>query len=556
MPDTKTNVLYYGDNLEVLRKHLPDASVDLIYLDPPFNSSRNYNVLFRETSGAASAAQIEAFEDTWEWGDAASEAHHQVMTGPRPEVGRMLDAMVQGLGHNPVTAYLAMMAVRLIELHRVLRPTGSLYLHCDPTVSHYLKVLLDAVFGATYFVNEIAWKRTTAHSDAKQGSKHFGRTHDTILFYAKADHATWHPPYVPYEQVYVDTYYKYVDESGRRYWRDNLTAAKPGGDTSYEWKGKKPPSGRYWAYSRANMERLDREGRIVYSSTGMPMYKRFLDEMPGRPVQDIWDDVRGLGGLGAKKDERLGYPTQKPLALLERIINASSNPGDIVLDPFCGCGTAVHAAERLGRRWIGIDITHLAISLIRRRMQDAFTGLTVDVVGEPTDLAGARDLANRDKYQFQWWALDLLARRLDERARHGEGVQPVSGGRKRGADRGIDGLIPYFDGAGQYRNVVVSVKGGGQIGAGMVRDLIGVMQREKADLGLFLTLEPPTRGIVREALDAGEHESAFWKRRYPRVQIVTVEDLLAGKRPALPPIGRAFAQAPLEQERGEQLTLE
>ncbi len=536
----QTNTLYYGDNLGILRDYIPDASVDLVYLDPPFNSNRSYNVLFKEAGGTSSSpAQIEAFEDTWHWGKVAQDTFEQIALHGSDDTARLLKAMVDALGHNDVTAYLAMMAVRLIELRRVLKPTGSIYLHCDPTASHYLKVLMDSIFGARHFVNEIAWKRTTAHSDSRQGSQHFGRTHDVILFYRRSGDATWNAPHEPYSQEYSDTYYKFVDESGRRYWKDNLTAAKPGGDTSYEWKGIKPPKGRYWAYSRANMERMDREGRIVYSRTGVPMYKRYLDEMLGRPVQDIWDDVRGLGGLGSKKEERLGYPTQKPLALLERIISASSDEGDVVLDPFCGCGTAVHAAQKLGRRWIGIDITYLAINLIERRMKDAFPGIAIRVEGVPVDLPSAQDLAARDAYQFQWWALSKVD------------AVPAGGDRKKGMDRGIDGIIPFVEQGTERRRVIVSVKSGNLTPA-FVRDLKGVIEREGEPIGVLLTLKPPTREMRTEAVAAGSWHSEFWKKDYPRIQILTVADLFNGKAVQMPPArpGDTFARAPRERARG------
>jgi DNA modification methylase len=453
---------------------------------------------------------------------------------------------VDALGHNDVTAYLCMMAVRLAELHRVLKPTGSIYLHCDPTAGPYLRVLMDAVFDPRNFVNEIVWKRTTAHSDARQGSKHFGRIHDTILHYGNGPDRAWNQPYLPYDQEYIDTYYKYVDENGRRFWKDNLTAAKPGGDTSYQWHGAKPPKGRYWAYSKENMQRLEKEGRIAYSRTGTPMYKRYLDEMRGKPVQDIWDDVRGLGGLGGRKEERLGFATQKPLALLERIVGVSSNPGDVVLDPFCGCGTAVHAAQKLERQWIGIDITHLAIGLIRRRMQDAFPGLEIEVIGEPVDLAGAHDLAERDKYQFQWWALDRL------------GAQPVSG-KKKGSDKGIDGVIPILLGGTadkpDYGRALVSVKGGGHVNVTMVRDLKGVLEREGEPIGILLTLVPPTKDMTTEAAASGFYESELWQRKFPRLQIITVEEMLAGKRPSIPWGRTPFAKAPTEKEQVDQQAL-
>ena len=536
----RTNVLYYGDNLDILRKreYFPDESIDLIYLDPPFNSNRSYNVLFRESTGAASEAQIEAFEDTWHWGPVAARAYEEAQSGPHQKVARMLRAMVEGLGHNDVTAYLTMMAVRLVELHRVLKPTGSMYLHCDPTTGHYLKLILDAVFGPTRFRNEIVWRRYGAHNDVGQGSRHFGRVHDTLLSYARGDHPTWNQGFIPLAAQYVASTYRHVEpDTGRRFTTTPLTgpggAAK--GNPVYEWRGHT----RAWRYNRETMERLDREGRLYYSRTGYPRQKLYLEQSRGVPVQDVWEDVHSLSGA---HKERLGYPTQKPLALLERIINASSNPGDIVLDPFCGCGTAVHAAHKLGRRWI--DITHLAIGLVHRRMQDAFPstgsggapGLEIEVIGEPRDLSGARDLAQRDKYQFQWWALDRL------------GAQPVSG-KKKGADLGIDGVIAFFAGPKEdYKRALVSVKGGEHVSVAMVRDLVGVLEREKEPIGVLLTLEPPTQPMITEAASGGFYHNDFWQKGYPRVQILTVEEMLSGKRPQVPSTRSPFAQAPMERE--------
>ena len=322
------NRLYYGDNLTVLREHIKDESVDLIYLDPPFNSRQDYNVLFKEHDETRSAAQIMAFEDTWEWNQDAERAYEEIVQ----RGGRVSDAMRAFrtfLGNSDMMAYLAMMAPRLIELHRVLKVTGSIYLHCDPTASHYLKMLMDAVFGPQYFGSEIVWKRSSAHSDTKQGRKLHGHIHDVILFYTRGNDWTWTPIYTPYDPEYIDTFYRYTEPgTGRRFRVDNLTAARPGGDTSYEWKGVKPYKGRYWAYSKENMEKFDREGRLYYTKSGMPCYKRYLDEMPGVPLQDFWGDIPPIGSVAA---ERLGYPTQKPEALLERIINASSNEGDTIL---------------------------------------------------------------------------------------------------------------------------------------------------------------------------------------------------------------------------------
>lgn len=424
------NALYYGDNLDVLRESIATESVDLIYLDPPFNSQATYNLLFRSAAGVGSQAQIEAFEDTWHWGQEAESAFEQVMRSGNTNAADLLRAMRSFLGENDMMAYLAMMAVRLIELHRVLNQTGGLYLHCDPTASHYLKILLDAVFGANMFRNEIVWQRTGAHGS----SKRFAPIHDIIFFYTKTDSYVWNPAYIPLPQDTADAWFNNVELStGRRFNRNTLTA--PGvrtGSSGKSWRGIDPTTkNRHWAvpgFAREvigdldtidALDALDKMGRVFWpkKAGGTPMLKLYLDELKGVPALDVWTDIR----LQTSANERLGYPTQKPLSLLERIIGASSNPGDVVLDPFCGCGTAVHAAQKLGRSWLGIDITHLAIGLIERRLKDAFAGIAFQVYGTPQDLDGARDLAFRDKYQFQWWAVSLIeaqpVRRKKERCR-------------------------------------------------------------------------------------------------------------------------------------------
>jgi len=506
------NTLYYGDNLDILRNHIADGAVDLVYLDPPFNSKRDYNLLFRSPKGQQSEAQITAFEDSWHWGEQAEREFDELLHQPNTDVAQMMKALRAFLGENDMMAYLTMMANRLLELHRVLKPTGSLYLHCDPTASHYLKVVLDGVFGKGNMVNEIVWKRSDAHSDAKQGAKHFGRIHDTIFFYGKSNARKFNAGYTPLPASTVESWYRNLDEHGRRYNKADLTgpggAAK--GNPRYEWKGVT----RYWRYTKENMERLEAEGRIIYSKSGMPYQKRYLDDSKGVPIQDFWDDIdmlRGISGSG----ERLGYPTQKPLALLERIILASSNEGDVVLDPFCGCGTAVHAAEKFKRQWIGIDITHLAISLIEKRLKDAFgDSCKFEVKGTPEDLASASDLAARDKYQFQWWAVSLVD------------AQPFQG-KKKGADGGIDGLKYFYDVRDtEARSIVISVKGGG-LKADDVRALNHVREREKADIGILMSLNEPTKGMKADAAAAGFFEAESGTK-YSRIQLLTIEGLLSG----------------------------
>ncbi len=526
---TRKNQLYYGDNLEVLRRYVGDASVDLVYLDPPFNSRQDYNVLFAEKDGSRSSSQIHAFEDTWEWNHDSQRAYEEIVEAG----GRVADAMRAFhtfLGNSDMMAYLAMMAPRLVELRRVLKETGSIYLHCDPTASHYLKILMDAVFGGQSFRNEIIWKRSHAHSDGKQGSQHFGRVTDTLLFYSKGDVSKWNVLHTPYDQEYLDRDYRRVDADGRRYRIDNLQG--PGGaekgNPSYEIMGVT----RYWRYTKEKMEKLIDEGRVIQTKPGaVPQYKRYLDEMPGVPVQNLWAD---LPPLNNRSKEMLGYPTQKPEALLERILKASSNEGDMVLDPFCGCGTTIQVAQKLNRCWIGIDITHLAIGLIKKRLSDAFgeeIRSTYEVIGEPKDVAGAAILAEQDKYQFQWWALGLV------------GARPAE--QKKGADRGIDGRLYFHDSTkGDSKQILFSVKAGG-VTVSQVRDLRGTLEREKAEIGVFLCFESPTRPMMKEAAEAGFYTSPDGTK-YPRLQVLTVEQLLNGQQAEYPRYARdsTFKQAP------------
>lgn len=532
-PTIAANTLFYGDNLPILREYIPDESIDLVYLDPPFNSARNYNVLFKDESGRDSEAQIEAFEDTWHWSHVAEETYHALVMEAPHEVSKAVEALHDLIGTNQMMAYLVMMAARLVELHRVLKPTGSLYIHCDPTSSHYLKVLLDAIFGPPRFRSEIVWKRSGAHSDTKQGRRMHGHIHDTIFFYTKSEAWTWNPVYTPYSREYIEQMYRHVEpETGRRYRVDNLTASKPGGDTSYEWKGVRPYQGRYWAYSRAKMEEFERQGRLIYSKkSGMPNYKRYLDEMPGVPLQDLWTDIPPVG-----KQERLGYPTQKPEALLERIIENSSNPGDVVLDPFCGCGTAIAAAHKLGRSWVGIDVTHLSIALMKYRLKDMFLDAEFEVIGEPKDVGAARQLAQDDRYQFQWWAQSLV---------RAKPLGAKSGGKtgKKGSDKGIDGVINFIDDRGSKpKRILVQVKSG-KVKSGDIRDLRGTVEREEAAMGVFITLEEPSRDMRTEAVSAGFYHSPGWGQDFPRIQIHTIGELLRGAGVKMPPQHGTFKQA-------------
>ena len=530
------NTLFYGDNLDILREYVPDESVDLIYLDPPFNSNRSYNVLFKEESGKDSEAQITAFEDTWHWGDDAQETFRQLQTQASDNVANMISSLREFIGANQMMAYLVMMTARLIELHRVLKPTGSIYLHCDPTASHYLKVVLDTIFGFENMLNEIIWKRTGAHSSAKR----YGPVHDTILYYSRSSNYTWTNPRLDYEQEYLDKYYKYDDGDGRLYWRNSLTAAGiRKGSSGLSWRGFDPNSqGAHWKFTIENLERLDTEGKIYWPPNGgWPQIKRYRDELQGMAIPDMWDDIDKINPAG---NERLGYPTQKPLALLERIVQASSKEGDIILDPFCGCGTAIAAAQKLNRRWIGIDVTHLSIALMKYRLKDSF-GLQekkdYSVIGEPESIGGARQLAQDDRYQFQWWAASKIqAKPLggDSSAREG----------KKGSDKGIDAVINFADERDKLQRALVQVKSG-HVSSRDIRDLRGTVEREGAAMGIFITLEEPTRDMVTEALSSDYYHSKIWQKDYPRIQILTIEQLLAGASVNMPPRehGQTFKQA-------------
>ena len=531
------NFLYYGDNLDVLRRHVADQSVNLVYLDPPFKSNQDYNVLFAEKDGTAAAAQFKAFEDTWEWNQDSARVYLEVVErGGR--VSDVMRAFRTFLGANDMLAYLTMMAPRLVELHRVLKDTGSIYLHCDPTASHYLKLLMDAVFGPACFRNEIVWERTTG----RKGISQFGRVHDVILFYSKGQRATWNPPTIPQTAETVRGHDLLRDEEGNVYRLSDLSGGGQGPPRRFGDKVIEPPPGRHWAYDQDGIDKLLKEGRIASSRGGQPRLKTYLRDLLGVAVRDIWTDIEPINAAAA---ERLGYPTQKPEALLQRIIKASSNEGDTVLDPFCGCGTTIAVAHRLNRKWIGIDITHLAIGLIKSRLRDAFGEGVSDsyrVIGEPVSLPDAAELAKEDPYQFQWWALGLVgARRADQR---------------KGSDLGIDGRLYFHDEgeSGRTKQIMLSVKSG-HVGVRDVRDLRGVIEREKAEIGVLIALEEPTKPMVTEAAAAGFYKSPWGS--HPRLQILTVADLLDAKQIDYPRLANVtLKKAPKSKEpEPEQLNL-
>jgi len=574
----KSNALFYGDNLVWLRdrKYFPDESVDLIYLDPPFNSKADYNVLFNEPGkGGKSQAQIQAFDDTWDWSSEASEVAYNELAKDKPQVAEFISWLSrQGKPQESMAAYLSMMAVRIVELHRVLRSSGSLYLHCDPTASHYLKVVLDVIFGETNFKNEIIWRRTGSNSAAKR----LGPLHQTILYYGKSKETYFKPVYLPYTKGYIDEYFTEQDERGR--YRPVLLTG-PGirhGDSGNPWRGYNPTSaGRHWQPSSyvydkyrkitgkdlaqyplvERLDELDKVGLIHWAKKkggGVPNYKYYLDDAPGVALQDLWAYQPGTEGcvyksldgidqdvkwLSTKDRERLGYQTQKPMGLLERIVQTSSKKGDTVLDPFCGCGTTIDAAQKLGRLWLGIDVTWLAIDLVEKRLKTTYGSKivnTYEVKGRPKDVASARALAKKSKKEFEIWAVTSV------------GAAP------REHDGGVDGIFGFVERDKKTRLIVVQAKGGDTLNPGMVRDLIGTVKKESAAIGLLVTLKEPTLGMIKLAVHSEPYKSELWNTEYPSIQIRTVAQLLEGKGFDLPPTQSPLKNAQLSKEKGHQLS--
>ncbi len=517
MPKELTsNTLFFGDNLRILRDQIPDQSVDLVYLDPPFNSNRAYNVIFQDKTGKKAASQIQAFEDSWHWTDEAQAAYDEILSDDYPvELKEMMRAFREFMGPTDMMAYITMMAIRMFELHRVLKPTGSLFLHCDPTASHYLKILLDQVFGIKLFKNEIIWKRSQPKGHAYT---RYPSSHDVILFYSRSKDNAFETQFRPYDQTYVDKFYRYIEEgTGRRYTLADVTNPnKNRPNLTYEFP---PGSGtvRVWRWTKERMMKAWKEGRLVIpEKSGVARFKRYLDEMEGSIVTDIWDDIEHLHG---SHSETLGYPTQKPLSLLERIISASSAEGDVVLDPFCGCGTTIAAAEKLHRKWIGIDITFLAVALIKKRILEHFPDADFEVFGEPTSQEDAKALFNQSPFQFESWAVSFL------------GGQPYKS--SGGGDTGIDGFLYFQDYKKKYHKVIIEVKGG-KYQPKDVRALSAVMEREGSPLGVLIAMNAPTAGMKRDATTLGKWTLPGSDRKFPVLQIITIDDLFAGKLPDLP----------------------
>jgi DNA modification methylase len=439
--------LAVGDCLEVLGR-VGSGSVGLVYLDPPFNSGRTYDLVDAQRDQGASGGRTEAFGDQWKW---TSETERELAAlpalVPRP-LATLVESLVTALGRRNLAAYLVGMAPRLLELHRVLDEEGSLYLHCDSAASHYLRVVLDNIFGPAQFRNEIIWRRTHAHSS----SRRFGPVHDVLLFYSKTQKYRWNRAYTEYPTRYLEQYYRQEDEHGAF---QSITCTAPGDrigtKAHYEWRGKMPPPGRHWAWKKEQMEEFEREGRLLYSSTGTPRLKRYADEAPGVQIQDVWTDINRLD---AHSDERVGFETQKPLALLDRIIAASSDPGDTVLDPFVGSGTSLVAAERAGRSWIGIDASLLAGSLSLARVRQEVNVRRVHLEGFPSDAREAMDLRRREPLAFGLWATSMLAT-LASREQRGRKV--VSGTGRLRIGRKLVQLLSWapIDGPAQLASVSV-----------------------------------------------------------------------------------------------------
>jgi DNA modification methylase len=530
------NALYFGDNLHVLRRYVSADSVDLIYLDPPFNSNASYSVLFKTPAGVRSRAQVDAFKDTWTWGLRAETALLEIEER-RPDIFAFLDSLIGFVGKTDMMAYVVMMSVRLIEMRRVLKPTGTLYLHCDPTAGHYLRIVLDCIFGSANFRSEIVWRRSASHNKL---SKQYGPIHDTILFYSKSENFVFHPGHTPYTRSYMEKMFRQADARGRYRYNELTGQGIRMQESGRPWRGWDPTGrGRHWAIpaslrgeiSTANevmtlhqqLDLLYERGWIVFSPDGRPVYKQYAGS--GVFYQDMWAYQPGTEGIfDASKEaidadvkwldseeERLGYPTQKPLGLLNRIISTSSNAGDLVLDPFCGCGTAVHAAQLLGRRWIGIDITHVAIQIIEDRLKAAFPGKIYEVKGRPTDPDGARELAKRDKYQFQFWAVSMVS------------GQPRGGEERKGADHGIDGELFFKLGSKRNGRAVISVKGGKDVNPEKVRELIGTRVIHGADAAVLICVDEPTEEMKKAAVSDGVLDTEFG--RFERCQIVSAERL-------------------------------
>ncbi|MCY3851966.1 MAG: site-specific DNA-methyltransferase [Gammaproteobacteria bacterium] len=496
----------------------PDDCIDLIYLDPPFKSDTNYNILFGTQNGKP--AQLQAFEDTWYWNEKAHERVENLKGAIAHPAHKPIAGLHLMLGDCGMLAYLSYMAERLAEMKRLLKPTGSIYLHCDPSASHYLKTIMDGIFDGRNFRNEIVWKRRADKHNL--ATKTMGPLHDVILWYGDIEEANYNRQYTPYSKDYIDSHYKHKDERGN--YRLLPCTNESGGNKPYEFRGVN----RAWRFSKDRMEDMyDQNLLVQLKPEGPYYYKKYLKDAEGVPLQDLWDDISPCRGK-----ESLGYPTQKPRALLERIINASCPPHGIVFDPFCGCGTAIDAAQRLNRQWLGVDISSFAIDLIvKERLQDR----SIPVAGIPLDLTGAKRFAEADRFGFEKWAINRVP-----------GFVPNE---KQVGDGGIDGRAKLMNKWNDLNLALAQVKSGGLGGlASDARDFLHVMQREDAVCGVFITTEK-IDGRKRSAHEEFESMGRFeiGANNYPRVQFWSIEEYFDGRFPNLPPMLNPYTGKPMAQ---------
>jgi DNA modification methylase len=539
------NRLYYGDNLDVLRKNVKDETVDLCYIDPPFNSKRNYNQIYNNI-GKEDVAQAQAFVDTWTWNIIANEGFDEITSNKNGVFTAQSISLIIGLekvlGKGSLLAYLVSMTQRIAEIYRVLKPTGSFYLHCDPTASHYLKLIIDAIFCVQggNFQNEIIWRRHYSHND---GNK-FGSIHDVIFYYTKSKLYTYNRQFLAYDKEYIKKNYASIDDkTGKKFRSVSMNAQGQGEAKYFGDELLAPPSGTHWRWTQERIQESIKEGIIYFTKNGVPRYKQFLENIEGTTIQDTWTDFYSLS---SHDKERLGYPTQKPEALLERIVKASTNEGDVILDAYCGCGTTIAVAQKLNRNWIGIDITYQSISLILKRLEDSFGGdFTKDIVdkntqqiikparlildGVPQDFESAVALANKQddrvRKEFEKW---IVLTYSNNRAIIND---------KKGGDGGIDGtafIVDYDDKQEQvFEQAIFSVKSNKTLSPTVIRDLFGTVEREKAVMGFLLTLYPMPN-LVKEAGKYGSYQNKMFGHTYPKIEVVSVQEILEGKKMYLP----------------------
>ncbi|MBS1652908.1 MAG: site-specific DNA-methyltransferase [Bacteroidetes bacterium] len=565
---TKENKLFYGDNLQVLRKKIGSESIDLCYIDPPFNSKRNYNQIYNNI-GQEDQAQAQAFIDTWTWDEAAEQGIEEIISnegGVFPvQTIELIIGLEKVLNKGSLLSYLVSMSLRIAEIYRVLKPTGSFYLHCDPAASHYLKLIIDSIFCSRKgeYQNEIIWRRTGQHNKVSR----YGPIHDVIFFYTKTDKYTWNNPKRPYMKGHILENFIRDDRGYRTNYYGNVLTGSGirGGESGKPWRGFDPTAkGRHWAIpgaviddidedlselsQHAKLDRLFELGFItIKEGEAWPIYNRYLKPSDGQVLSDIWafqpytkgtvfqteegidEDVRWLS---TKDSERLGYPTQKPEGLLERIIKASSNEGDTILDAYCGCGTTVAVAQNLDRKWIGIDITYQSISLILKRLEEAYDSKILERIeldGVPKDFKSAVALANKQedktRKEFEKWITLTFS---NNKAVINE---------KKGGDGGIDGIAYLIDvdknNKKKYEKVIFSVKSNKTLSPTVVRDLNGTIEREGAALGYLLTLYPMDN-LVKESKKYGVYKNIAFNHTYPKIEVISVEEILAGKRMILP----------------------